>query len=304
MITYKTRKPRGIRARYTNVHGGPYDMFVHAKSLVSKSGAKSIMIIFWSCEALCSIVSESSVGRVTESNRVTNLTILPTLALTSKMCESCAFLNSLTHLAAPGPPFRSHTLILRSYDALMRRIVPGSKDSARTSCSWPVRVWTHSPVEADQILIFLSFEPEIMRSPRNSMHANPRSWPSKVRKRSPVGMSQSMILPSPDALTTLSSWSPTALTGPSCPDNVWKGWRLARSQTRMWVSLELWKQSNKPYSQCNDGNGLPAHDPLLINFQIQDAPCVAPQLSNMLPLKLPGFIDTDIPNHHPLVAAP
>ena len=238
-----------------------------------------------------------------ENKRNTNLAILPTLALTSKMCESCAFLNSLTHLAAPGPPFKSHTLMLRSYDALTRRIVPGSKESARTSCSWPVSVWTHSPVEADQILIFLSFDPEIMRSPRNSMHANPRSWPSKVRRRSPEGMSHSMIFPSPDALTTLSSWSPTALTGPSCPDNVLKGWRLARSHTRMWVSLELWRWSNRLCDGHNDGNGSPAHDPLLINFQIQDAACVAPQLTNMLPLELSRLADTNIPNHHPLVAA-
>ena len=71
----------------------------------------------------------------------------------------------------------------------------------------------------------------------------------------------------------------------------------------MWVSLELWRRSNRSYDWYNDGNDLPAYDPLLINFQVQDAACVAPQLTNMLPLELSRLVDTNVPHHHPLVAA-
>ena len=71
----------------------------------------------------------------------------------------------------------------------------------------------------------------------------------------------------------------------------------------MWVSLELWRRSNWLYDWYNDGNDLPAYNPLLINFQVQDVACVAPQLTNMLPLTLYRLIDTSVPHHHPLITA-
>ena len=70
------------------------------------------------------------------------------------------------------------------------------------------------------------------------------------------------------------------------------------------MSLELRGRLSWPCERCEDIINLPTHDPLLVNFQIQDAACVTPQLANMLPLKLPGPVDANIPNHHPLVAAP
>ena len=73
----------------------------------------------------------------------------------------------------------------------------------------------------------------------NSMHANPRSCPSKVRKQVPLSMSHNIILVSPLALTIDPFCNPMALTGPSCPVRVRWSSSVLRFHTRILVSFEL-----------------------------------------------------------------
>lgn len=73
----------------------------------------------------------------------------------------------------------------------------------------------------------------------NSMQANPRSWASNVRMRSPLVMSHRIILPSPLALANRFPWTPTALTGPSCPRNAQCNVSVVRFHTSTEASFPL-----------------------------------------------------------------
>jgi hypothetical protein len=169
----------------------------------------------------------------------------------------------------------------------------------------------HSPVHGSQTLILQSFDPETIRLSYavqaisqsnakrargndftlNSIQAKPRSCPSNVRIRSPLVISQSIIFPSPLALTILSFCRPMALTGPSCPRSVLTHSKVFRSHTRIEASLELRSTNMSDADRRPEECYSPADNPLIIHTKIQDATIVPSKRCSHL-------------GHNLLVAAP
>ena len=177
------------------------------------------------------------------------------IKLDIKDMAEMVLLELLYHPPGPEVPYLDHLVVARADEASRsgvkcestdERVVTDKCAQALACRRIPHLDFAVARAGYDEIILLPSimstsrgFENTRKKCTLNSIHASPRSCPSKVRKHVPRSMSHNIIFVSPLALTMSPLCNPMELTGPSCPERVRYSSRVSRFQTRILVSLEL-----------------------------------------------------------------